>query len=202
MSNRFKPAVVAFIAAIALAMLGARNALAQDGDAAGGPDANWEAVSQVLELPRACDSDGVRVPCDHSGSATASDSSGDDDDDDDDGNATARRGTPAAPPTLDDDTASNQPAPNADWGTVDEYETESITPVPFGVYVARGPSYGGLQSLPPSAYPISPMASSLPLSPAATPPLGSARGPWLSPASPSWGNPGGMMMPGRSFPSH
>jgi hypothetical protein len=188
----------------------ARGALAQESaDSGTSVDANWERSApdgsgpaldettetpeKVLEIPQApCTKDGAAVPCDDTNASNT----------DQDGNQTINAPQPGAPPdTFDENTASNA-APEDDWGTVNDYQSQQVYAVPYGVYgtypysVANNGTAGMRSTVPSSAY--APMSS--PVTQAARPPLG--QGPWMTPPSMSqFSRPAGSPMMGMTMTS-
>ncbi|HZC46132.1 MAG TPA: hypothetical protein VE243_06625 [Candidatus Acidoferrum sp.] len=199
--------IVAVFAALAMAVfVNARTVFAQDAAESGtSVDANWERTTpeeaapaldettetpeKVLEIPQApCNKDGAAVPCDDT-SANA----------DEDGNQTINAPQPGAPPqTFDENTASN--APDDDWGTVNDYQSQQVYAVPYAAYgaypysVANAGTRGVPSQVPASAY--APMSS--PVTQAARPPLN--QGPWMTPSSISqFSRPAGSPMMGMTM---
>jgi len=169
------------------------------------PDSNWEEANQVLEIPQACNQDGVAVACDQRADASVSDSSSTGDDDDDEDVETV--GPVRTAPTLDEDANSTDSAvASQQWGSVGDYENEGVeAPViipPTGWTVAsaypmntnQGPRMALMAARSPWHW--GPTAMSSPLTQAARPPLN--QGPWMTSPSMTWNRPAGspMMMPG------
>jgi hypothetical protein len=175
---------VALFAALAIFMfVNTRAALAQDdADSGTSDDANWEnaeptsppidesaaSADKVLEIPQAkCANDDPTAPCD--GADANNDGTRND--------QTINAPSPGAPPqTFDDDTAYT--APDADWGTVDDYQNQQVYDGPYVIYPYPTSVIGTLHR--PSQLPSSTFAPiGSPLTQAARPPLN--QGPWMMP---------------------
>jgi len=205
---------IAVFAALAIvAFVNARAAFAQDvAESATSDDANWESADstgpltdetaapadpsgppidesaasadKVLEIPQAkgCNSnDDPTAPCD------GADANNDGADNGQNINAPS----PGAPPqTFDDDTAYNMP--DADWGTVDDYQNQQVYNGPYVIYPYPASVIGTLQrpaQLPSSTF--APMSS--PLTQAARPPLN--QGAWMiRPTMSTFARPAGSPM--------
>ena len=109
---------------------------------------------------------------------------------------------PASPQTFDDDTASAAPADSNDWGSADDYATQSPYGFPYatttyGAVVARAPGNGTT-----SGSPFPPMAMSSPLTPPGRPSLYPG-GPWMTPPRMmTMARPAGSPMAGGAFRFH
>lgn len=208
--HRLKSTAVGLFALFALiALAGSRAAFAQDADESDAaawvrvdPDSSADTSGsdpsgEVLEIPQtACIKDGTAVPCD-----TASNPS-DADGDDADQPIAVGGPPPASPQTFDDDTASAAPANSDDWGSADDYATQSPYGFPYattqyGTVVARAPGYGTA-----SGSPFPPMAMSNPLTPPGRPSLYPG-GPWMTPPRMmTMARPAGSPMAGGAFRFH
>lgn len=197
--NRLPPAAVALVASVALLFIaGATSAGAAD-DATAGPGGDWEAVNQVLEIPQSCTQDGKVISCDSTARTGPISDDASDGGDGADGDAAANDGSAVATaPSLDADSASGDAGSvNQGWGTLDEYENETVSaPVPIVVVSGAMTRGGGLSPR------FTPMAMSHPLTSAARPL--SPGGPWMIPPSAAWGRPAGspIVMPGSPFQLH
>jgi hypothetical protein len=156
-------AIVAGIAALTIFVAGAA-AFADDAPVA---ESDWDTVNRVLEIPQRCTHDGVVISCEPGASNTGQVP------EQNAGNGGEETTASTGPNSGND---YNVPEIEPDWGSVDDYENQTIEESP--VYVGLPAGYGRTPAYAtPHLAPTTTM-----ISPAWTPPpFGS--GPWMIPPS-------------------